>query len=132
MPPSLSAIEPTMDGSLPDPASAAEWLHACPADDILPNLGVCVLLRERQIAIFRVLDREGGEHYYAIDNHDPQSGANVLARGLTGSLNGRVVVASPIYKHHYDLRSGECLEEPATPVGRYDVRVEQGQVWVAV
>ena len=37
---------------------------------------------------------------YALDNFDPASRANVLARGLIGNLQGERVVASPIYKNH--------------------------------
>ena len=122
-----------MDGSAPDsPVSATAWHAVCAPDDIVPNLGVAALVADRQLAVFRLRQRDGSDQFYAIDNFDPQSDANVLSRGLTGSLNGRIVVASPIYKHHYDLVTGECLEEPATPVRAYAVRVEDGQVWVAV
>jgi nitrite reductase (NADH) small subunit len=69
---------------------------------------------------------------YAIENFDPGSQAAVLSRGLIGSLGERIVVASPIYKHHFDLRTGECLETPAHSVGAFAARVENGQVWVAV
>jgi nitrite reductase (NADH) small subunit len=48
-----------------------------------------------------------------------------------GSLGERVVVASPIYKHHFDLRTGECLEAPEHSVACYQVRVVDGKVWVA-
>ncbi|EIT70046.1 MULTISPECIES: nitrite reductase small subunit NirD [Hydrocarboniphaga] len=122
-----------MDGSAPDSTlSATTWHAICAPGDIVPNLGVAALVDDRQIAVFRVRQRDGSDQFYAIDNFDPQSDANVLSRGLTGSLGGRIVVASPIYKHHYDLVTGECLEEPATPVRAYAVRVEDGQVWVAV
>ena len=49
---------------------------------------------------------------YALDNFDPASRANVLSRGLTGNLQGERVVASPIYKHHFALTSGRCMEDP--------------------
>ncbi|MDH4573957.1 nitrite reductase (NAD(P)H) small subunit family protein [Salinicola acroporae] len=49
---------------------------------------------------------------YAVDNHDPFSGANVIGRGIVGDLNGELVVASPIYKQHFRLRDGLCLEDP--------------------
>ena len=52
------------------------------------------------------------------------------ARGLVGSIGERVVVASPIYKQHFDLRTGECLEAPHNSVSSYPVRVEDGQVLV--
>ena len=40
---------------------------------------------------------------YALDNFDPHSGANVLSRGIVGDLSGELVVASPVYKHHFSL-----------------------------
>ncbi|MNR69343.1 nitrite reductase small subunit [compost metagenome] len=42
-----------------------------------------------------------------------------------------MVVASPIYKHHFDLRTGECLEAPEHSVAAYAARVYDGKVWVA-
>ncbi len=118
-----------MDGG--NTTNAVDWVTVCAVEDIWPNIGVCALVQGRQVAVFRVRQSEG-ERFYAIDNFDPQSDANVLSRGLVGSLGGRVVVASPIYKQHYDLVTGECLEDPATPIRAYAVRVEDGQVRVAV
>jgi nitrite reductase (NADH) small subunit len=63
---------------------------------------------------------------------DPRCGASVLARGLVGSLGERVVVASPIYKHHFDLATGECLEAPEHSVRAHAVRNENGQLMVAL
>ncbi len=104
------------------------WSAVCALDDILPDTGVCALLGGRQVAVFRV----GAERLFAIDNVDPNAGAAVLARGLVGSLGERVVVASPIYKHHFDLHTGECLEAPAHSVASYPVRLQDGRVWVAL
>ena len=42
-----------------------------------------------------------------------------------------VVVASPIYKQHFDLASGECLEAPAQSVASYPARIDGAVVWVA-
>jgi nitrite reductase (NADH) small subunit len=118
-----------MDGGAHN--QTVDWTCVCSTDDIWPNIGVCALVKERQIAVFRVRQVDGSEQFYAVDNYDPQSEANVISRGLTGSLGGRTVVASPIYKHHYDLTTGECLEEPSAPIRAYAVRVEDGKVWVA-
>lgn len=109
------------------------WSTVCRLDDILPDTGVCALVRERAIAVFRVNDGQGDGKgsLYAIDNFDPNASANVLSRGLVGSLGGRVVVASPIFKHHFDLSSGECLEAPQNSVAAYPVRLEDGHVLVA-
>lgn len=99
----------------------------CALDDIMPDTGVCALVEGRQIAIFRLRE---GDRLYAIDNHDPASGANVLSRGIVGDLQGERVVASPIYKQHYSLSTGRCLEDPAFNVRAWPLRVEDGSVWL--
>ncbi|ABE30756.1 nitrite reductase [NAD(P)H] small subunit [Paraburkholderia xenovorans LB400] len=114
------------------------WTPVCQLDDIVPNTGVCALVNGEQVAVFHVTNGAGDDNgdatatVYAIENFDPGSQAAVLSRGLIGSLGERVVVASPIYKHHFDLRTGECLETPAYSVDAFAARVENGQVWVAV
>ncbi|WP_183730140.1 MULTISPECIES: nitrite reductase small subunit NirD [Paraburkholderia] len=105
------------------------WVPVCQLDDIVPNTGVCALVNGEQVAVFHVDD--GAARVFAIGNYDPNSQAAVLSRGLVGSLGERIVVASPIYKHHFDLATGECLEEPRSSVNAYAARVENGQVWVA-
>jgi len=106
----------------------AAWTDVCAADDILPGTGVCALVASRHVAVFRL----GADNFFAIDNVDPKSGASVLARGLLGSLGDRVVVASPLYKNHFDLRTGECLEAPEQSVRAHGVRVDGGRVCVAL
>ena len=94
--------------------------------DIVPNTGVCALVRGRQIAVFRLDD----DRVYAVDNHDPFSRANVLSRGIVGDLRGELVVASPVYKQHFSLVSGRCLEDPAVGVAVFPARLEGGMVCV--
>ena len=108
----------------------ANWMSVCALTDIVPNTGVCALLGNQQVAVFHVED--DGPRVFAIGNYDPNSNANVLSRGLVGSLAGRVVVASPIYKHHFDLQTGECLEAPEHSVSSYPARIEDGKVWVGL
>jgi len=101
------------------------WRRIGPLDDILPSTGVCALIDGRQVAVFRMDDE-----VFAIDNYDPASGANVLSRGIVGDLRGERVVASPIYKHHYSLATGRCVEDPAISVSSYPAHVADGHVWV--
>lgn len=101
------------------------WHKVCAFDDITPNTGVCALIDGKQIAIFRFDDM-----VFAVDNYDPASEANVISRGLVGDLNGELVVASPIYKHHYNLLTGRCQEDPDNSIAAYPVRVQNGAVWV--
>jgi nitrite reductase (NADH) small subunit len=104
------------------------WTAVCAANDILPNTGVCARLDDQHVAIFRV----GTDQFFAIDNVDPKSGASVLSRGLLGSLGDRTVVASPMYKQHYDLRTGECIELPELSVRAYTVDIREGQIWISL
>ncbi len=97
----------------------------CALEDILPDSGVCALIAGRQVALFRV-----GDGVHAIGNHDPISGVNVLARGIVGDSEGELVVASPIYKQHFSLVTGRCLEEPDYSVPVYLARISSGAVWV--
>ena len=109
-------------------ASASSWTAVCPADAILVNTGVCARVGHHQVAVFRL----AGDRYFAIDNVDPKSGASVLSRGLVGNLGERLVVASPLYKQHYDLSSGECLEDAGLSVRAFPVQIQQGQVCVGL
>ncbi len=104
------------------------WTDICAVDDILPSTGVCALVDNRHVAVFRL----GADQFFAIDNVDPKSGASVLSRGLLGNLGDRVVVASPLYKNHFDLHTGECLEAPEHSVRAYSVRADGARVKVSV
>jgi len=102
------------------------WYDVCGLDDILPDTGVCAAVADRQIAIFRI-----GGKVYAIDNRDPASGTNVLSRGIVGDMGGELVVASPLFKQHYSLQTGRCLEEAAYSVRVYPCRSVFGRVRIS-
>ncbi len=107
---------------------ADNWVVVCRDEDLTPGTGVCALVAEEQVAVFKL--RPSGE-VYAIANYDPIGKANVLSRGITGSLGDAVVVASPLYKQHFNLKTGECLEDAEQSVKTYSVRVNDGQIEVA-
>ena len=116
----------TNNQALADNAQA-QWTTVCEKSDLPPNAGLCALVNGKQIALFysTTLDQ-----VFAIDNYDPIGKANVLSRGIIGSIDEAVVVASPLYKQHFDLRTGECLENPDMLVGVYPVEVTDD--WVRV
>jgi len=103
------------------------WQDICPIDEIVPNAGRCALVDGKQVAIFRI-SRGDCEEVYAIENLDPFSQANVLSRGLVCSIEQRLVVASPIYKQHFCLKTGSCLEQDDTQLKTYPVRIENNRV----
>jgi NAD(P)H-dependent nitrite reductase small subunit len=105
-----------------------DWVEVCPLDRIVPDTGVCALVGGVQVAVFRLADGS----LFALGNHDPFSDANVLARGIVGDTAGVPVVASPVYKQRFDLRTGVCVDDEDVVVPSYPVRVEGGVVQVAV
>lgn len=103
------------------------WISVCELNDILPDTGVCALVNKQQVAIFR---SRRLDEVFAVGNFDPVGEANVLSRGIIGSIGDEVVIASPLYKEHYNLRTGECVEKPEYQIPVYAVRVEDGLVQV--
>ena len=100
------------------------WTEVCAYAELLPERGVCALVGGDQVAVFRLHDGS----LYAVGNHDPASGANVLSRGIVGTRGDVPTVASPLYKHVYDLTSGRCLDDDAYAVPVVPVRVRDGRV----
>jgi nitrite reductase (NADH) small subunit len=98
----------------------------CRYDVLLPERGVAALIGDVQIALFRTHDGS----VYAIGNHDPFSGANVMSRGIVGSRGDVPTVASPMFKQVFDLRTGVCLDDPSVSLPVYPVEVVDGQVTV--
>jgi nitrite reductase (NADH) small subunit len=105
-----------------------QWTTICPLDRILPNTGVCALINDRQIAVFRVGE---GTDVYAIENYDPFSKAYVISRGIVGDRNGIPKVASPIYKQNFSLITGECLDDSTVKLQTFFAQVVDGQVQVS-
>lgn len=108
------------------------WARVCRIDQLTPGRGAAARVVDRQVAVFRVPSGEG-ESVFALDNRDPFSGAQVLARGLVGDKGGVPKVTSPVYKQGFDLRTGACLDDPEVTVPTYPVSVcDQGWVSVAI
>jgi NAD(P)H-dependent nitrite reductase small subunit len=103
----------------------------CAVDVLEAERGVAALLGGHQVALIRVVD-ELGDRVYAIDNRDPACGANVLARGILGAVEGRWYVASPMYKHRYALDDGSCLTDPDLRVRVHAVEVRARGVVVTI
>lgn len=107
--------------------SEKNWISVCFEDDLFADTGICAKVKGKQVAIFK---SSRLNEVFAISNYDPVGEANVLSRGIIGSLGDAVVVASPLYKEHFNLRTGECLEKPEYSVSVYPVKIEQGVVQI--
>jgi len=106
------------------------WTKVCKKDMMFPDTGLCVKGSDgEQIALFW----EGvSDQLFAISNHCPFANANVLSRGLMAEFSGTLTVASPIYKQHFNLKTGECLEDENVKVKTFQVRENEGSVEVMV
>lgn len=106
----------------------------CNISDLIPNSGVCALLNENmkssideQVAIFYLPNTQ--EKVFAISNWDPMGEANVLSRGIVCHIDEELVVASPLYKQHFSLKTGQCLEEEIT-IKIYPVSLDGDSVYM--
>ncbi len=107
------------------------WTHVCSMSQLIPERGVAALVEGEPVALF-LLD-DGTVH--AVGHRDPFCNANVIARGIVGSVGSgasyRDTVASPMYKQVFDLATGECLTEPGTSLPVWAVRIVDDHVEVA-
>jgi nitrite reductase (NADH) small subunit len=105
---------------------SVEWQPVCRLADLEIQRGVAALVHGQGVAIFRVDETT----VHALANHDPFDRHAVLAKGIVGSHDGVPFVASPVHKHAFDLRSGQCLDDPHVSVAAYDVKVIEGVVLI--
>ena len=109
----------------PDPN---QWQTVCQKEDLIGHTGICVLVAQQQVAVFFCARTDT---LYAVGNYDPIGGANVISRGMIGSIGDERVVASPLYKQHFNLQTGQCLEQPDVCLQTYPVRCHQGEIQIA-
>lgn len=107
-----------------------QWQSVCSEADLVAQSGVVVWLDGAQVALFYTPGND--TEVYAVDNQDPQSGVNIIGRGLIGSLKGEMVVASPLYKQHFSLQDGRCLEDAEQSLRVWPVRLNAGQVEIGL
>lgn len=103
------------------------WTEVIALDQLPIDRGVAALVGDGiPVAVFRL----AGDIVLAVDHVDPFSGVPVLARGIVGSVGERVVVSSPLHKQRFDLRTGECVDDPTVSIRTWPVTVVDGSVRV--
>ncbi|PMH43155.1 nitrite reductase small subunit [Vibrio sp. 10N.286.49.B3] len=103
------------------------WITVCSREDLVPHTGICAKVKDQQVAIFYC---QRSETLYAISNYDPIGMANVISRGIIGSIQGEPCVASPLYKQHFNLKTGICVEEPTYQLMCFKIRTLDDQVQI--
>jgi len=134
----------------PEIAAAGKTrMRLCARKDLVANSGAVAWHDGHQIALFllssppahagkpsdnspEIADTSGrtDAHWelYGLDNRDPFSGANVIGRGIVGDLDGALVIASPIYKQHFRLEDGICVEDPSQRLRTWTVKLDGDDV----
>lgn len=104
------------------------WTKVCELPELTADVGAAALVDGEQVALFYVPALEPA--LYALDNWDPLGQAFVLSRGIVGDVAGEPCVASPLYKQHFALRDGRCLEEEGVAVRTWAVKLEGQSVYI--
>jgi nitrite reductase (NADH) small subunit len=112
-----------------DEPAGVKWQLACRVEDIPTNGGACVLLDDKQIAIFH-FTRRG--QWYATENRCPHKQQMALSRGITGSLGpaGEPKVACPFHKKTFSLETGACLSGEDYRIRTYPIKIRNGKVYI--
>lgn len=116
----------TLDSRLATVTELDAWVDVIADADLPAEIGVPALVGTAPVAVFRTYD--GAVH--ALSNLDPKSGASVMARGIVGSRGDAPTVASPLYKHVFDLRTGRCLDDDSLALACFEARIRDGVVQV--
>ncbi len=105
------------------------WIPVAQANEFMPSGGGCVLIGNKQIAIFNFNKTE----WYAVQNRCPHRQQMVLSRGIIGSQQGEHKVTCPLHKNSYSLVTGEHLGgHTHWKLETYAVKVEAGMVYVGI
>jgi len=104
------------------------WVDVCELSNIPSNAGVAARLASQQIALFHLPNHP--QRVFALSNHEPDSDANVLARGLVGDVKGEPVVISPLYKQRFRLLDGRSVDDAQAALLVWPVKIDAGRVWV--
>ncbi|MCK0767836.1 nitrite reductase small subunit NirD [Chromohalobacter canadensis] len=106
------------------------WQTLCSKADLVAHSGVAAWLASADTQVALLYLPGLAPEVYAVDNHDPFSNANVIARGIVGDIKGEPVIASPIYKQHFRLSDGVCVEDENVRLRTWEVKIEDEQVMI--
>jgi nitrite reductase (NADH) small subunit len=123
-------VEKIVKESMPnEPANESGCVNViCQKSDLVENSGVCALINDEQVALFYLPQTD--KKIFAISNWDPIGKANVLSRGILGDIKGTIVVASPLYKQHFNLETGVCIEDETIKLKTFPVFIDGDAVKV--
>jgi nitrite reductase (NADH) small subunit len=105
------------------------WFFACSVSDVPDNGGVCIKYKDEQIALFHFSRRN---EWYATQNECPHRRQMALSRGMIGTQDSEPKIACPFHKRTFSLKTGECLNGEECAIKTYQVKVEDGHVFIRI
>ena len=107
-----------------------EWISVGRSDDFASDLGGCVKVQGKQIAIFNIKERT---EWYAVQNLCPHDKRMVLSRSLVGSAGDEPKISCPLHKNGFSLKDGKHISEgDIDDLTTYPIKVEDGHVFLQV
>lgn len=114
------------------------WKKICDINQLSPYQGVGSVFDDHQVALFLVPDEafvgsskpDNSPRVFAVGNWDPIARAYVMSRGIVGNQGEELCVASPMYKQHFSLETGACLEMPEQSLRTWQVQIKNDEVWI--
>ena len=98
----------------------AEFVEVCSESEIPPGTGKMFEIGREEIGIFNI-----GGKFYAIDNLCPHEGGPMHEGPVSGEI-----VTCPLHGWRTNVVTGESLELPGIKVNKFEVKVENGKVFV--
>ena len=99
-----------------------DFVKICSVEDIPDNEPLAIEVDGMPIAICRV-----GDKLYAIEDVCPHQGASYEG----GEVDGEVLTC-PLHGWRTNIVTGRSLEAPAIEIETYEVRVENGFVYIKI
>ncbi|MEQ8787351.1 MAG: Rieske 2Fe-2S domain-containing protein [Pirellulaceae bacterium] len=100
----------------------SHWVRIASLTDCPPGASLECVAEDRIVALFNV---EG--ELFALDGICPHQGGPLGKGALSGCI-----ITCPWHGFQFDVTNGRNVSSPAIVQGRYDVKVEDGAVYVTV
>lgn len=105
------------------------WWKAGRVETFPRDGGMAVEYNGVQLAVFHVA---ATDKWYASQNMCPHKHDMILARGMVGEKGGVAKVACPLHKKQFSLVDGSCLSGEDLRMLTFEVKVEDGFVFVSL
>jgi len=114
-----------------DIQTGLDWVEVCKSIEIPENAGACVLMDNKQIAIFNFKRKN---KWFACQNLCPHKQQMGISRGMIGSQGEEMEpkIACPFHKNTFSLETGKCFTNDSLSIQTYPVKEENGWIYISL